>query len=93
MDLKQLVTTVAFEPIEEVVLDDLHGDGGSALLRSFGCEVRQCRSHKAPHVHAIMGEELLVFDNQERLNYLLRHFRVRNWLGVLKLVKRDLGAR
>ena len=90
--LQQLVAAVAFEPGEEVVLGHLHRDRRGTLLGRIGGEVRQRRSHQAAHVDAVVGEELLVLDHQERIDHRLRDVLVGDRLRVLELVERDLLA-
>ena len=90
--LQQLVAAVAFEAGQEVVLDDLHRDRRSALLRCVGREVRQRRPEQAAHVDALVHPELVVLDGQERLDDVGRHLVERDRLAVLELVDRDLVA-
>ena len=92
MHLQELVATVAFEPGEEVVLGDLHRDRRGALLGRVRCEVRQRRSHQAAYVDAVVGEELLVLDDEERVDHGLRDVLVGDRLRVLEFVERDLLA-
>ena len=73
VDLQQLVAAVALEPAEEVVLDDLHRDRRRALLRGVGREVGQHGAHEAAHVDAVVDEEVLVLDGEERVDHVLGH--------------------
>ena len=92
VDLQQLVPTVALEPGEEVVLDDLHGDRRGALLRRRGGEVGQRRPHEAADVDAVVAVELLVLDEQEGVLDVLGDRRQRDRLAVLQLEHADLVA-
>ena len=92
MDLEHLVSAVAFQAGEEVVLDHLHRDRRRTLLRSFRREVRQGRPHETAHVDAVMTEELLVLHRQECVDDVGWDVGVRDGLRVLQLVEADLLA-
>ena len=92
MGLQQLVAAIAFQTGEEVVLDHLHGDRGSALLRCVAREVRQRGADQRANVDAVVVEELFVFDDEERLHHLRGHVGVRNRLRVLQLEHGDFFA-